>query len=183
MQSQSASSSIRDPLLAFIRSQAALERQALIEAIRAPQTRILEAAASVDDTDARHKSEPAEWSLRDLLRHVIAAEERVIEQVSALGDGRVPSPYNVLPGEEMQIDDSADTMVGLLDRIRATNAALLDSVNALPAVVDETHKSVHDFFGPMHALEWSGFQVFHDTNHATYAERLVGALKSIRPSN
>ncbi len=42
----------------------------------------------------------------------------------------------------------------------------------LPGDMNLGLTSMHDFFGPLNALERPGFQTFHDSDHATSAGRL-----------
>ena len=166
---------VRDHLLTIIRAPSLLPTPELVESIRAVQARLLSTVESLPDASAARSRDPGAWSVRDLLRHVIDAEERVTAQIASLSAGRTPPEYNVLPGEPMQIAETSDTHAGILERLRCTNALTLEAVHLLERDVDLTLTSSHDFFGPLNAREWAGFQVFHDTDHTAHAATLVAS--------
>jgi hypothetical protein len=163
----------RDAVLAWVRSNAALPREGLIEAIKKTQDQLLAAVGGASEDDARKRPSADEWSVNDLLRHVIDAEERVTRQIAALAQGRPDDLYNVAEGEAMQLPDEGLSFTALLARLKSANSQILDLLVALPADADFALAVAHGYFGPLNALEWAGFQVFHDTDHTNYARALM----------
>ena len=71
----------------YIQHQAAKPNDALAGIVADAQTRLLDTLSRHDATDAARKPAPDEWSLRELLRHVVAAEAGVTAMVGRLARG------------------------------------------------------------------------------------------------
>ena len=162
---------VRERVLSYIRHQAGKPREAIIALVSGSQAQLLDVVAGVDETTASRAPAEGEWSIRELLRHVISAEDGVSSLVSGLAAGEPPA------GERSagsQVED--DTAAALVERLRASNQRLLDAIAAMPADANTTALSKHPFFGDLNCLEWAVFQRVHDADHAQHAQKILAVV-------
>src|SRR5581483_11321267 len=130
--------------------------------------------ASVDDaTSRRAPAGDGEWCLRDLVRHVIDAEDLVVALIAATQRGEAPARRG---GIGSMIDDDGRPWAALLDDLRATNARMLDATRGLPAAAPDG-AAKHPFFGELDCREWAAFQRVHDADHIQHAQRILDSVR------
>jgi hypothetical protein len=168
------SDDVRERVLSYIRHQAGKSRSALIELVTSSQCEFIDTVAGVDDATADRQPAPGEWSLRELVRHVISAEAGVAAIVEQTARGKQPSGARKAG---TMADDGGAPFVALIDRLRETNTRLLDVIAALPAEPDTSVVSSHPFFGDLNCLEWAAFQRVHDADHIQHAGKILAALR------
>ena len=165
---------VRDRVTSYIKHQATKSPQAIIDLVSATQSRFLEIVTPLDDAIVARQPAPDEWSVHDLVRHVVSAEGGVAKLVHGLARGERPDLSGV--GIGSMVD--AGSFGALLDQLRATNATLLDAIATLPAAPDTTSVAPHPFFGDLNCLQWATFQRVHDTDHVQHAEKILAALRA-----
>jgi hypothetical protein len=165
------SEDVRERVLSYIRHQAGKSREAVIALVSASQADLLAVVANVDEATAARQPAPDEWSLRELLRHVVSAENGVASIVEGLAGGVAPAGDRKTGS---MIEDSSAAM--LIGRLRMANQRLLDVIAALPAEPDTATVSAHPFFGDLNCLEWAVFQRVHDADHAQHAGKILAAI-------
>ncbi len=102
-----------------------------------------------------------EWSIAEVLHHVIASTARVTEVVELLANGKIPDTEGVEPPRE-----PADVGINILiEKITegAINWAVMTS--RLPKGSDKSLTSSHSFFGELNSGAWYMFQRVHDLDH------------------
>jgi len=166
------SDDVRERVLSYIRHQAGKDRAAIIALVSGSQAELLTAVSGVDEATAGRAPAEGEWSIRELLRHVISAEDGVSRIVQGLAVGQPP------PGERSvgsKVED--DTAAALVERLRTSNQRLLDAIASLPAAPNTTAMAMHPFFGDLNCLEWAVFQRVHDADHAQHAGKILAAVR------
>lgn len=166
------SDDVRERVLSYIRHQAGKPRDAIVALVRDSQSELLKIISGIDEATAGRTPAEGEWSIRELLRHVISAEDGVSAIVERLAIGREPA------GERSagsKVED--DTAASLVERLRASNQRLLDVIGALPAQPNTTVLAKHPFFGDLNCLEWTVFQRVHDADHAQQAQKILAAVR------
>ena len=159
----------------YIQYQARKPREAIVELVAASQQKYLDAISGVDEEASARTPAPGEWSHRELLRHVIGAQDGVRLLVHHLSRGETPPPGERPRGIGMMIEDDARPFSALLAELRDVNAAMLRAIRELPAQPNLELKSPHPFFGPLNCLEWAVFQRVHDEDHAQHAQKIIAA--------
>jgi hypothetical protein len=154
----------------YIRHQGAKPNDVLAGIVADSQSRLVDTLGSHNDADAARKPAPDEWSLRDLLRHVVAAEAGVAAMVGRLARGE---PSDGVRGTGSMIDDDGATYDAMLARLRETNERLLAAIRAIPADAPLDVKSAHPFFGDLNCREWAAFQKIHDEDHIQHAGKII----------
>ncbi len=119
---------VRARVLSYIQHQAGKSREAIIALVSTSQAQLLDVVSGVDEVTAGRAPAEGEWSIRELLRHVISAEDGVSRIVRGLAAGQAPAGERSVGSK---VED--DTAAALVERLRASNQRLLDVIAALPA--------------------------------------------------
>ena len=162
---------VRARVLSYIQHQAGKSREAIIGLVSGSQAQLLDVVSGVDEATAGRAPAEGEWSIRELLRHVISAEDGVSKIVRGLAVGQVQAGERSVGSK---VED--DTAAALVERLRASNQRLLDVIAELPAAPDTTAVAKHPFFGDLNCLEWAVFQRVHDADHAQHAQKILAAV-------
>lgn len=163
---------VRERVLSYIRHQASKDRPAIIALVTSSQAQLLDVVSGVDEATASRAPAEGEWSIRELLRHVISAEDGVSNIVSGLAVGEPPAGERSVGSK---VDD--DSAAALVERLRGSNQRLLDAIASMPAEPNTTVLAKHPFFGDLNCLEWAVFQRVHDADHAQHAEKILAAVR------
>jgi hypothetical protein len=159
----------------YIQHQATKPRDAIVDLVSTAQARYLDVIANVPGDVAEKKPAPEEWSIRELTRHVISAEEGVTRMVAALGRGEHVDPRS---GIGAMVEDDGRPFAEYVAHLRTANAALLEAILAVPEQPDINAKMPHPFFGPLNCLEWAAFQRVHDADHEQHANKILAAVSA-----
>lgn len=166
---------IRERVASYIKHQAAKPREFLLDFVRTSQERYLDTVGNAGEELSTRQPADGEWSLRELLRHVVTTEDFVAEMIAATGRGQAPPPRP--GGLGMMRADDGRTYAALIDDLRAVNARMLDTIAALPEPPDTSITPEHPFFGRLNCLEWAAFQRVHDEDHVQHAAKIIAALQ------
>ncbi len=160
----------------YIQKQATQTRASVIDLVRTSQLRYLDVISALDDAAAAKAPAPDEWSVRELLRHVILAEQDVAALVRDLSRGAIPPPtITGRRGTGAMIDDDARPFSALVGQLRDINGVMLRAIEELPEAPDLQMKAPHPFFGPLNCMEWAVFQRVHDEDHVQHAKKILAA--------
>lgn len=144
--------------------------QAIAALLADSQGRLIEVVSACDDAAASRSPGPDEWSMRELVRHVIAAERGVTTLVETLARSQLPQ------GERRAASMADDAPYSvLLGELRTTNERMLAAVRGLPADADLVATAAHPFFGEMNCREWAAFQRVHDEDHIQHARKIAAS--------
>lgn len=166
---------VRDRVTSYIQHQGAKSPGAIVELVQASQQRFLDVVTGLPDDVATRKPATDEWSVRELLRHVIGAEANVVGLVHNLARGDSPP---VGGGAERMVEDVGQPLAEFVTLLRTTNERLIDAIRNLPDAPDLTQKAPHPFFGPLNCMEWAAFQRVHDEDHVQHAQKILAAVAS-----
>jgi DinB family protein len=157
----------------YIQHQGAKSPEALVDLVTTSQERFLGVVDPLADDLASRKPGEDEWSLRELIRHVIDAEERVATLVHDLARGARPAG-----GREagMMLEDDGRPFAEFVAQLREVNASLLQALRTLPTEPNLVEKANHPFFGPLNCKEWAAFQRVHDEDHVQHAGKIIAAV-------
>ena len=165
-----------DRVTTYIQQQATQTRASVIDLVRTSQLRYLDVISVLDDAAATKAPAPDEWSVRELLRHVILAEQDVAALVRDLSRGAIPPPtITGRRGIGAMIDDDARPFSALVGQLRDVNGAMLRAIEELPEAPNLEMKAPHPFFGPLNCMEWAVFQRVHDEDHVQHAKKILAA--------
>jgi hypothetical protein len=165
---------VRDRVTSYIQHQGAKSPEALVELVKTSQLRFLDAVSGVGDDLAARKPAPEEWSLRELIRHVIDAEESVALLIHHLSRGGRPPASERGPGR--MVEDDGRPFSDYVEQVRTINQNLIYAVEGMPADPNLDEKAPHPFFGPLNCKEWAAFQRVHDEDHVQHAKKILDAV-------
>ena len=120
---------------------------------------LIDAVYDVDQGQADFLPDADEWSIAEVLNHVVASSGRISEIVDALANGASTSPGIIDPPRE----ETSQSIEELRERLT------LDSLRWSAPSTELT--APHPFFGQLHAREWLLFQRIHDLDHAGQVEK------------
>ena len=158
----------------YIQHQGTKSSDALVDLVSGSQARFLETVGGLSDDVASRSPAEGEWSVRELMLHVLAAETGVTRLVEGLARGEAPA-REARPGGTAP--DDGRPFVELVDQLRGVNASMLAAIRGLPAEPDLSTKSPHPFFGPLNCREWAAFQRVHDEDHIQHAAKILAAVR------
>ena len=162
----------RQRLISYLGHQASKDVPVLVELIEEQRATLLGLLDGVSEEQAAFHPAPDQWSIADVLRHVIAAEEGVARIVASLVRGVVPEGQRALGSH---IPDEGQPLAALIERLRAAHADLLERVRGWPASPDLAATFEHPFFGPLNCKGWVAFQRLHDADHTGQLEQIKAA--------
>lgn len=162
----------RQRLVSYLEHQAKKDVPRIVELIEDQRARLLGLLDGVSDEQAAFRPGPDQWSIIDVLRHVVAAEEGVARIVESLALGVVPDGSRALGS---QVPDEGQSLSTLVERLRASRAGLLERVRGWPASPDLSATFDHPFFGPLNCKGWLAFQRLHDADHIGQVQQVMGA--------
>jgi hypothetical protein len=163
----------RQRLVSYLEHQAKKDVPRILELIEEQRRRLLALLDGVTDEQAAFRPAPDQWSIADVLRHVIAAEEGVARIVESLARGIVPEGSRQTGS---QVPDEGQSLSALVGRLRTARAGLLERVRGWPASPDLTATFDHPFFGPLNCKGWVAFQRLHDADHIGQIGQIKAAV-------
>jgi hypothetical protein len=162
----------RQRLVSYLGHQAAKDVPVLVELVEEQRARLLALLDGVSEEQAAFRPVPDQWSITDVLRHVIAAEEGVARIAESLARGAVPEGKREMG---RQVPDEGQPLAALIERLRASHADLLARVRGWPASPDLASTFEHPLFGPLNCKGWLAFQRLHDADHIGQMEGIKAA--------
>jgi len=164
---------VRDRVVSYIRHQGSKPPDALIELVKTSQERFLGVVSAVSDEVAERKPAPDEWSLRELIRHVLDAQESVSGLVHNLSRGMQPPGRG---GAGRMVDDTGQQFSEYVEQLRTLNDRMLYAIEGMPADPDLKETAAHPFFGQLNCKEWAAFQRVHDEDHVQHAQKILASI-------
>ena len=162
----------RQRLVSYLGHQASKDVPVLVELVEEQRARLLALLDGVSEEQAAFRPAPDQWSITDVLRHVIAAEEGVAGIIESLARGAVPDGRRALGS---QIPDEGQPLAALIERLGVARAGLLARVRGWPASPDLAATFEHPYFGPLNCKGWLAFQRLHDADHIGQLEQIKAA--------
>lgn len=129
---------------------------------------LVDALADVSESQARHKPSADDWSILELMAHVVTTKQIVSILCRSLGDGHLPPGFGP-QFEEASAQDGVTvsrfvTLAEAATAARAAHRNLLTFIRSIDSVNIEM-RFKHFVFGPLNSREWAVFQRIHDGDH------------------
>lgn len=135
------------------------------------------ALAGVSEAQAKFKPRPDDWSILQLMDHVVTTKQVVGNLCRVLGEGQRPPGFSAEWEEEARQDGVTLTHFATLDEAKksadAAHTVLLDLIANLDGVNTDA-RFKHFVFGDLNSREWAVFQRVHDEDHTPH----IGKIKA-----
>lgn len=123
----------------------------------------------VSETQAAHKPSAEDWSVLELMAHVVTTKQIMGVLCTHLAQGQLPPRFGPQLEEERAQDGITVAKFATLAEARAASdaahGALLDVVRGFGPATDDEMRFRHFLFGAFNAREWAVFQRIHDEDH------------------
>ena len=127
----------------------------------AARLELIKEVSDVNQDQADFSFDKDEWTISEILEHVINSTSRVTDLISDLTRGGIGDSSNIDPPRQLshsKIDD-------LRQRILEGAFKWTAMTDNLPDTPNMENNSNHGFFGDLHAGGWYMFQIVHDLDH------------------
>jgi hypothetical protein len=130
---------------------------------------LLQAIDGLSDVQASYKPAPDEWSVLELMGHVVTGKQLVAALCTSLAAGQLPPGFGPALEVEAAQDGVTVTRFATVDASRGAageaQAALMNFVRIADGPVNVEMVFRHFVFGALNCREWAVFQRLHDDDH------------------
>jgi hypothetical protein len=159
----------RAQAIAFVRESATKTPQEIDAIVREGHDALLKALAGVSETQAQWKPSPDDWSILELMAHVVSTKQILVLLSRNLGEGHLPPGFGP-QFEEASAQDGVTvarfaTLAEALAAAQSAHDDLLATIRGLGASTSVDITFRHFVFGAFNAREWPVFQHIHDGDH------------------
>ncbi|MCH7954097.1 MAG: DinB family protein [Chloroflexi bacterium] len=170
---------VQERVGSYIRHQAAKEPDAIRDIVQTGHDKLLALLDGMSEKQAGFKPSPDDWSVLEVLDHVVTAKRGVARTCVTLARGDVPAGI----GEEGQENSQQDGITGKhfasLAEARAgaeaAHAEMIEFIGGIAQGVDVDARFDHFLFGPLNCREWAAFQRVHDGDHGNQIEKVLAS--------
>tara|TARA_B100001167_G_scaffold185401_1_gene145592 strand:+ start:2706 stop:3224 length:519 start_codon:yes stop_codon:yes gene_type:complete len=122
---------------------------------------LIKEVSEINQKQADFSFDSNEWTISEILEHVMTSTERVTHLISELANGNTGDSSNIDPPKKISKLSIDELRSGLISG--AFNwTSMTDN---LPVTPNMDQMSNHSFFGDLHAGAWYLFQRVHDLDH------------------
>jgi hypothetical protein len=161
----------------YIKHQGAKSPDALRDMIQAAHDRLALMLDGLSSDQASFKPSADDWSVLELMHHVISAKIGVARACERLAKGEViPSQGGEGDGQDGMM--RGDTLTSIASARAALQTAHQEMLNFLDSSLPKANLDVrfhHFLFGDLNCAEWAAFQRVHDGDHANQIEQIKAA--------
>lgn len=162
----------------YIQHQGSKEPAAIRALVQESHDKLMRILDGLSEEQAAFKPSPEEWSVLQVLDHVVAAKKGTARLCVALSKGERPGPTG---GEgELRAQDGVtgrhyETLAEAREAVDAAHGELLAFLDGFPEDANTTARFPHFIFGEVNCKEWAAFQRVHDTDHTNQIEQVTSA--------
>jgi hypothetical protein len=166
----------RAQAIAYVQKGAAGTAQEIEATVQEGHDVLARALDGVSEVQAAYKPSPDDWSILELMAHVVTTQQIVAVLSSNLAAGHLPPGFGPQFEEESAQDGVTVSRFGTLAEARAASDAahadLLACIRTLDGAVDTDIRFKHFVFGRFNCREWAVFQRIHDGDHTPQIARI-----------
>ncbi len=166
-----------EKVTSYIKHNATKEPAALRQLVQAGHERMLALIDGVSAEQASFKPSADDWSMLQLMHHVVSAKGGVARICERLASGE-SIPGRGREGDEQDGIVRGDGFASLADARKAMEAAhqeILAFIDGRLATANTDTRFNHFVFGDLNCREWAAFQRVHDGDHAGQIEQIKAA--------
>ena len=169
---------LRERVLSYIAHQVEQGPQRIHREVQKGHEQLTGLIDGLSEAQATFKPSADDWSILELMQHVVAAKRGVAGLCGALARGDQAERLGG-EGEEPRQDGLTGPRYATLAVARSACDAAHDELVAFIATpspeTDEEARYPHFIFGRLNCWEWAAFQRIHDADHAGQIEKVKAA--------
>lgn len=155
--------------ISFLREGGAKTPEEIESIVREGHDTLFAALGGVSEPQAAFKPSADDWSILELMAHVVTTKQIVAALCRSLGEGHLPPGFGPQFEEAAAQDGVTVTRFAALAEARiaaqVAHADLLTIIRGLRGSVDVEIRLRHFVFGALNCREWAVFQRIHDGDH------------------
>ncbi|HEY8171798.1 MAG TPA: DinB family protein [Dehalococcoidia bacterium] len=167
----------RAMVISFVQENARKPTDAIEAVVQEGHDQLMQALAGVSEAQAQHKPSANDWSILELMDHVVTTKQIVGVLCRSLGDGHRPPGAGAEWEEQSAQDGVTVARFATIAEARAAadtaHSDLLTLIRGLDTVDVET-RFRHFLFGALNSREWAVFQRIHDADHTPQIASIKG---------
>ena len=161
----------REGLLSYIRHQVSKGPDGIRDAVEKGHAQLLGQLEGLSEEHARFTPEPDQWSIFEVLQHVLQGKRGVAGRCAALARGETIEGV----AESGQRFAPLPSLSAARPALDAAHEELLAFIEGISPETNLEARSQHPFFGPLNCQEWAAFQRIHDGDHSGQIEQIKAA--------
>jgi hypothetical protein len=170
----------RAAAIAFVQKQATTPAAEIEAVVQAGQDQLLAALEGVSEAQASWKPAPDEWSILELMAHVVTTKRIMPVLARSLRAGALPPGF----GPQLEDEEAQDGVtMAQFPTLAESRAAAVEAHDDLVSVIrtlddgefDTETRFRHFVFGALNCREWAVFQRLHDADHTPQIGRIKAA--------
>lgn len=160
---------IRARVIAFAREGGAKPTAEIAAIVQEGHDALIGSLEGLSDEQARFKPAPDQWSILELMDHVVTIKRFLVVLCQHMSEGAWP-PGLTEAWQEEALQDGATTrrftsIAEAREAADAAHGALLAFLEGVTPEMDTAKTFTHFLFGPMNFREWVVFERIHDGDH------------------
>lgn len=170
---------MRARVIAFVREGGAKSPDEIAAIVQEGHDALIASLDGVSDEQARWKPAPGEWSILELMDHVVTIKRFLVVLAPHMSEGAWP-PGLTEAWQEEALQDGATTarftsIAEARDAANASHDALLAFLRGVTPEMNTEKTFTHFLFGAMNFREWIVFERIHDGDHGP----TIGRIKAL----
>jgi hypothetical protein len=167
---------LRQAAIEFVQSNARQPATHIAEVIETGHNRMMAALDGMSETQAAFKPAPDEWSVLELMAHVVSTKQVMGVLTAAMAKGELPPGFGAATETQASQDgfivSKFETLAAAQAAAQEAQASMLSFARGLDGELNTELTFRHYIFGPLNCREWVVFQRIHDDNHAPQVDQI-----------
>lgn len=160
----------------YIRTNAALPADGIAAIVRQGHDDLRAAIGGVTEEQARFKPGPDDWSILEILNHLVTVKRIIANLGQHMAQGQLPPGLTPEWQEESAQDGVTlarfDTLAEASAAADEAHAGLLAFIDTITPATSTEAEFRHFLFGSMNCRQWAVFQRIHEMDHAPAIARV-----------
>ena len=169
----------REWVISYVRENAQNSPAEIEAIIQEGHCELIEALEGVSEAQAAWKPGADDWSILELVAHVVSVKQVLAALAGSLRKGELPPGFGP-QFEEAKMQDGFivrkfETVAQSREAARAAHESIVGFVRGIDDSVNTDVTFRHFYFGAFNAREWPVFQRVHDGDHTPHIGKIKAA--------
>jgi hypothetical protein len=136
----------------------------------------MDALDGMSEAQAAYKPAPDEWSVLELMAHVVSTKQVMGVLTAAMAKGELPPGFGAQTETQASQDgfivSKFETLAAARAAAEEAHASMVVFARGIDGAVNTEMEFKHYIFGAFNCREWVVFQRIHDDNHAPQVDQI-----------